>query len=154
MNVLHIYPKNSELIHQHVSLLVEGLRQSAYVQVADNNKSFYAQARDMQADILHIHGVNSMLQTKAMRCAQKLGIRYVVTLHGQLEPWAISFQRANQRLGLLIAQKDYVAKAYAVISFGKVETSAFKTQCRHHQHRHPGRDGCTDVRRLSEDTGF
>ena len=125
MNVLHIYPKNNEQIHRHVSLLVEGLRQSANVQVADNSKSFYSQARDMQADIIHVHGVNSLLQTKAMRCAQKLGIRFVVTLHGQLEPWAISFQRANQRLGLIIAQKDFIAKAYAVISFGKVETSSF-----------------------------
>ncbi len=120
MNVLHIYPKNNEQIHRHVSLLVEGLRQSANVQVADNSKSFYAQARDMQADIIHVHGVNSLLQTKAMRCALKLGIRFVVTLHGQLEPWAISAQKANQRLALVLAQKDFIAKAYAVISFGKV----------------------------------
>ena len=68
MNVLHIYPKNNEQIHRHVSLLVEGLRQSANVQVADNSKSFYTQALDMQADTIHVHGVNSMLQTKAMRC--------------------------------------------------------------------------------------
>ena len=126
MNVLHIYPKNNEQIHRHVSLLVEGLRQSANVQVADNSKSFYTQARDMQADIIHVHGVNSLLHTKAMRCAQKLGIRFVVTLHGQLEPWAISAQKANQRLALVLAQKDFIAKAYAVISFGKVETSSFK----------------------------
>ena len=125
MNVLHIYPKNNELIHRHVSLLLEGLRQSANVQVADNSKSFYAQARDMQADIIHIHGVNALLHTKAMRCAQKLNTRFVVTLHGQLEPWAISAQKANQRLALILAQKDFIAKAYAVITFGKVETSSF-----------------------------
>ena len=126
MNVLHIYPKDCRLIHQHVQLLVEGLRQSANVMVADNNKSIYQQARDMQADIIHVHGINQMLHTKAMRCARKMNIRYVISLHGQLEPWAIKFQRANQRLGIIIAQRDYIEKAYAVISFGKMETSSFR----------------------------
>ena len=64
MNILHIYPKNNELIQRHVQLLVEGLRQSATVVVADNSKSFYQQARDVQADIIHIHGANQMVQTK------------------------------------------------------------------------------------------
>ena len=127
MNILHIYSKNNELIHKHVQLLVEGLRQSANVQVADNAKSFYQQARDMEADIIHVHGVNLLLHTKAMRCASKMNIRYVITLHGQLEPWAIKFQRANQRLGMIIAQKDYIEKAYAVITMGKVEHESFST---------------------------
>ena len=89
MNVLHIYPKNNELIQRHVSLLVEGLKQSADVMVADNNKSFYKQARDFEADIIHIHGVNQMMQFKALRCAVKNNIRFVVTLHGQLQPFAL-----------------------------------------------------------------
>ena len=55
-------------------MLLEGLKQSANVQVADNSKSFYKQACDMQADIIHIHGANQMLHTKAMRCARKLNI--------------------------------------------------------------------------------
>ncbi|WP_028904354.1 MULTISPECIES: glycosyltransferase [unclassified Prevotella] len=129
MNILHIYPKNSELIQRHVQLLAEGLKQSANIMVADNNKSFYQQARDIQADLIHIHGINQSLQTKAMRCARKLNIRYVITLHGQLEPWAIGFQRANDRLEVLFSKKDYIEKAYAVITMGKMERESFQNLC-------------------------
>ena len=125
MNVLHIYPKNNELIHRHVSLLIEGLRQSANVQVADNSKSFYKQACDMQADILHIHGANQMLQLKALRCAQKYNLRCMVTLHGQLQPFATSAMSKQEQMSLLLVQREYLQKVYAVITFGKMETASF-----------------------------
>lgn len=126
MNVLHIYPRSNELIQRHVQLLVEGLRQSANVQVADNKKSLYQQARDFEADIIHVHGVNQMLQAKSFRCAKKLGIRCVLTLHGQLQPFALETLMAQQRAGILLVQKDFVQSVYAVITFGKMETSYFK----------------------------
>ena len=125
MNVLHIYPKNNELIQRHVQLLIEGLKQSANVQVAQNNKSFYKQACDMHADILHVHGVNQMVQLKALRCAQKYNIRCVVTLHGQLQPFAMSAMSKQERINLLLVQREYLQKAHAVITFGKMETSTF-----------------------------
>lgn len=122
MNVLHIFPKNNELIQKHVQLLVEGLKQSANVKVADNNKSFYHQARDFEADIIHIHGVNQMLQLKAMRCAVNNNIRFVVTLHGQMQPFAMSRQ---ERFKQAIIAVEYLSKAYAVITLGKMETTSF-----------------------------
>ena len=126
MNILHIYSKNNELIHKHVQLLVEGLRQSANVQVADNAKSFYQQARDMQADIIHVHGVNQMVQTKALRCAQKMNIRYVLTLHGQLQPFALEQLPPQQRAAMLLYQRDFIQSAYSIITFGKMESSSFQ----------------------------
>ena len=126
MNILHIYSKNNELIHKHVQLLVEGLRQSANVQVADNAKSFYQQARDMQADIIHVHGVNQMVQTKALRCAQKRNIRYVLTLHGQLQPFALEQLPPQQRAAMLLYQRDFIQSAYSIITFGKMESSSFQ----------------------------
>jgi len=125
MNVLHIYPKNNELIHRHVSMLLEGLRQSANVQVADNSKSFYKQACDMQADIIHIHGANQMVQLKALRCCLKYNLRFVVSLHGQLQPFATSAMSKQERVSLLLVQREYLQRAYAVITFGKMETSTF-----------------------------
>ena len=125
MNVLHIYPKNNELIQRHVSLLVEGLKQSADVMVADNNKSFYKQARDFEADIIHIHGVNQMMQFKALRCAVKNNIRFVVTLHGQLQPFALDAMPAQQRTALFLAMREYLSHAYAVITLGKLESGSF-----------------------------
>ena len=125
MNVLHIYPRSNELIQRHVQLLVEGLRQSANVQVADNKKSLYQQARDFEADIIHVHGVNQMLQFKALRCAQKMNIRCVVTLHGQMQPFAFSAMSKSERINLLLVQREYVQNVYAVITLGKLETSNF-----------------------------
>ena len=125
MNILHIYPKNNELIQRHVQLLVEGLRQSATVVVADNSKSFYQQARDAQADIIHIHGANQMLHTKAMRCARKLNIRTVVTPHGQLQPFALQMLPAQQRAAMTLVQREFIEGAYAVITLGKMERQSF-----------------------------
>lgn len=122
MNVLHIFPKDNKLIAQHVQLLVEGLKQSANVRVAENNKSFYHQARDFKADIIHIHGINQMLQLKALRCAVKNNIRFVVTLHGQMQPFAMSRQ---ERFKQAIIASEYLSDAYAIITFGKMETSSF-----------------------------
>ena len=125
MNILHIYPKNNELIQRHVQLLVEGLRQSATVVVADNSKSFYQQAHDAQADIIHIHGANQMVQTKAMRCARKLNIRTVVTPHGQLQPFALEMLPPQQRAAMTLVQREFIEGAYAVITLGKMERQSF-----------------------------
>ena len=125
MNILHIYPKNNELIQSHVQLLVEGLKQSATVVVADNTKSFYQQARDVQADIIHIHGANQMVQTKAMRCARKLNIRTVVTPHGQLQPFALELLPPQQRAAMSLVQSEFIEGAYAVITMGKMERLGF-----------------------------
>jgi hypothetical protein len=125
MNILHIYPKNNELIQSHVQLLVEGLKQSATVVVADNTKSFYQQARDVQADIIHIHGANQMVQTKAMRCALKLNIRTVVTPHGQLQPFAFELLPPQQRAAMSLVQSEFIEGAYAVITLGKMERQSF-----------------------------
>lgn len=125
MNVLHIFPQKIELIQRHVELLVEGLRQSANVMVADNNKSFYQQARDFQPDIIHIHGANQLVQTKAMRCANKLNIRTVVTPHGQLQPFAIEMLPPQQRAAISLVQREFIEGAYAVITLGKMERLGF-----------------------------
>ena len=122
MNVLHIFPKDNKLIAQHAQLLVEGLKQSANIKVADNNKSFYHQARDFEADIIHIHGINLMLQLKALRCAVNNNIRFVVTLHGQTQPFGKSRQ---EMFKTAIISAEYLSHAYAIITLGKMETTSF-----------------------------
>ena len=125
MNVLYICPRDNELIQRHVQLLVEGLRQSANVAIADNTKSFYQQARDLQADIIHIHGANQLVQTKAMRCGHKRNIRCVVTPHGQLQPFALEMLPPQQRAAMSLVQSEYIEGAYAVITLGKMERLSF-----------------------------
>ena len=80
----------------------------------------------MQADIIHVHGANQMLQAKALRCAVKNNIRCVLTLHGQLQPFALETLMAQQRAGIVLVQKDFIQRVYAVITLGKMETSFFK----------------------------
>lgn len=123
MNVLHILPKDSRLIQQHVQMLVDGLRQSANVMVADNNKSFYQQATDMQADIVHIHGVCHPVNAKAFRFVKKSGLRYVISLHGNLEPWNL---KGSERFAMVYSRKEYLEKAYAIITMGKMERNSFQ----------------------------
>ncbi len=125
MNVLHICPRNNDLIHRHVSMLVERLRQSANVQIADTNRSISKQAQAMQADIIHIHGINQWLHVKALRCAKKLNIRTVVTPHGQLQPFAINMLPIYQRTAILVFQRELIEHAYAIITLGKMEHTAF-----------------------------
>ena len=56
MKVLHVYPKSDALIRQHVTLLADGMRQSADVQVADSTSSFRQYLHEMEPDVVHCHG--------------------------------------------------------------------------------------------------
>ena len=56
MKVLHVYPKSDSLIERHVTLLAEGMRQSAEVKVADNVVTFKQFFREMEPDDVHCHG--------------------------------------------------------------------------------------------------
>jgi len=93
--------------------------------MADISRSIDKQAQALQADIIHIHGINQLVHIKAMRCAKRLNIRTVVTLHGQLQPFAIDMLPAHKRAVMLLAQRALIEQAYAIITLGKMERTAF-----------------------------
>ena len=122
MKVLYLYPKSDPLISQHVSLLTDGLRQSAEVRTADSVSALRKAIQEQMPDIIHCHGCTSVTASRAIFSALNRGARLVLTLHGQLEPWADDRQR---NIAAVYCQKELVHRAYAVILLGRLERTNF-----------------------------
>ena len=127
MKVLHVYPKSDSLIERHVTLLAEGMRQSAEVKVADSAVTFKRLFREMEPDIVHCHGCWQFFLARAASYAIRHEARVVLTPHGQLEPWVIKHQSVQENISkTLLWQRRTVERAYAVILLGKLEYDNFR----------------------------
>lgn len=127
MKVLHVFPKSDSLIERHVSILTEGMRQSAEVRTADSASAFRRLFREMEPDIVHCHGCWLYFLARAAAYANNHDARVVITPHGQLEPWVIKRQSLQENVSkTLLWQKSTVERAYAVILLGKLERSNFE----------------------------
>ena len=114
IKVLHVYPKNDDMVTRHVNMLVMGMQNSAEVKSA--NSSFDAKAiiREWKPDIFWI--------VKTGNSARKQGARVVLSPHGQLEPWVMNEDSVKEKLPKKVLwEKNFVERAYSVISFGKME---------------------------------
>ena len=126
MKVLYIYPKGNPLIQKHVELLAEGLRLSADISIADSYSSFKQILKDQQPDIVHCHGCWNFDIFRAAMSGRKAGARIVLTLHGQMEPWAVEQQTTQAKTGRLLQwQKICIQRAYAIITLGQLEHKNF-----------------------------
>ena len=114
MRILHIYPKADDMITKHVSILVEGMQGSAKVQASDYFSNFKERFLQLEPEIVHGHGCWQGGMISAANFARKHGARFVLSPHGQLEPWELKSHRGTRIAG-------YVQRAYAVIAFGKME---------------------------------
>ena len=130
MKVLHFYPKSDPMLTRHVSMLVEGMRNSAEVQAANSLSDFKTRLQQMHPDIVHCHGCWQYATSKASTMAHKRGVRSVLSPHGQLEPWIIKDKSAingdvktpSDIVGKTIfLQRRSVERAYTLIAFGKIE---------------------------------
>ena len=122
MKILHIYPKNDDMIMRHVSLLSEGMRLSADVQVATSLSEFKTRFQQQNPDIVHCHGCWQYAIVSAAHMARKRGARVVLTPHGQLQPWVLEEHSLHEKLQkALLWQRRSVEQAYALIAFGKME---------------------------------
>jgi len=122
MKVLYLYPKSDVLISQHVSMLTDGLRQSAEIRTADSVSTLKKAVQEQKPDIIHSHGLPSVTAARAVFSALNRGARLVLTLHGQLEPWA---EDRQHNLAAVYWQKEFVRRAYAVILLGRLERTNF-----------------------------
>lgn len=122
MKILHIFSKDDALIRQHVTMLVEGLRQCADIRMVDNYAAFKQHLQTQEPDILHCHGCWNYAIARAVKAARQEGARIVITPHGQMEPWVISQKKMQEKVGkTLLWQKRLVSHAYAVIALGRLE---------------------------------
>ena len=122
MKVLFLYPKLNPLIGRHVSQLTEGLRLSVDICTADSVGALRKALQEQTPDIIHCHGCPSVTAARTVFSALKDGARLVLTLHGQLEPWADDRQR---NFAADYWQKEFVHRAYAVILLGRLERTNF-----------------------------
>ena len=122
MKILHVYPKNDEMMAQHVSQLMEGMQLSAEVQAASNPADFKNVCKTFKPDIVHCHGCWQYGIVNAGNFARKQGARIVLSPHGQLEPWVLEEKPLQEKFHkTALWQKPFVEKAYAIITFGKME---------------------------------
>ena len=122
MKVLYVYPKSDTLINRHVTLLTEGLRMSVEISTAEQVGAIRKILREQQPDIIHCHGCPSVSVARTILSALRKGSRLVLTLHGQLEPWAVDSKR---NVANAIWQKEFIARAYSVILLGRLERTNF-----------------------------
>ncbi len=123
MKVLFVYPKSEALISCHVSMLADGLRQSVTTETADSVSAIRKAVKEQDPDIIHCHGCPSVSVSRAILSAVNKGVRLVLTLHGQMEPWA---KEKNNKMPAVYLQKKLITRAYAVILLGRLELTNFK----------------------------
>lgn len=110
------------MITKHVSILTEGMCHSAEVKTATSFNEFKTIYRQLQPDIVHGHGCWLYMIGSAANFAIKNGSRFILSPHGQLEPWIFEDKPFKEKINkTLLWQKKCVANAYALIAFGKME---------------------------------
>ena len=123
MKVLFVYPKSDPLISRHVSMLTDGLQQSVTIGTADSVSAIRKAVKEQVPDIIHCHGWTSVSAARAILSGINKGSRLVLTLHGQMEPWATD---KNKKMPAIYWQKRLITRAYSVILLGRLELTNFQ----------------------------
>ncbi|MBR1504154.1 MAG: glycosyltransferase [Prevotella sp.] len=127
MKILHIYPKNDEVIRQHVQLIVDSLREHADIRMVDTYSDFKQHLQTQEPNILHCHGCWNAIIARAAYAAIRQGARIIITPHGQMEPWIVGQQAVHEKLSKqLLWQKRLLNRAYVIITMGKLEKDNFQ----------------------------
>ncbi|MEQ8768896.1 MAG: glycosyltransferase [Phycisphaerales bacterium] len=66
------------------------------------------------ADVVHLHAVWSPSNLQAAAIARKLGVPYVITVHGMLGRWSMSSSRVKKQTFLAMGGSRYLRNAAAV----------------------------------------
>lgn len=72
-------------------------------------------------DLIQIQSMWELSYHKVMAEARKLGIPYIVTPRGMLEPWSMSHKKWKKKLGWWLYQRNDVQKSACVFSTAKME---------------------------------
>lgn len=127
MRVLHFYPKNNEMAAQYVEMLREATGSRADMRAECQFAAFKKAVKDLQPDIVHLHGCWRWANTRAMDYAAKRGIRTVYSPHGGLEPWVVRQHFWKDKLPkLLLYQRRTVRGAFALVAMGRMEADSLR----------------------------
>lgn len=66
------------------------------------------------ADIVHIHALWEEIQHRAARTARRLGVPYIITPHGMLDPWSLNQKAMKKRVYMALRLRRNLQYASAV----------------------------------------
>ncbi len=83
-------------------------------------------ARPGHSTILHDNGIWSGANRAAMAAARRHRLRYVISPHGMLEPWAMAHHRGRKRVAWLAYQQRALAGAAGLLATAEQERAAIR----------------------------
>ena len=86
MRILHFYPKTDAAICQYFDMLASNMGLEVENHKASTSEEARQLLRNIDFDILHVHGCWNNAQFMIVRKALQQGARLVVTPYGQLQP--------------------------------------------------------------------
>ena len=94
------------------------------------HKNFVAHLRG--ASGLHIHGLWEQSTSAGVSAARELGVPYVLSAHGMLEPWALASKGLKKMLYAMLVERGNVGGAACLHALTKAEANqyrAFGSRC-------------------------
>ncbi|HYW91952.1 MAG TPA: glycosyltransferase [Gammaproteobacteria bacterium] len=79
-----------------------------------------------ETDILHIHELWHFPHWSGARAARKHGVPYIVTPHGELDPWRLRYRGWKKRPYLALVQRRILARAAVVHATTSAEVSEIR----------------------------
>ena len=88
-----------------------------------------ATARDARpglATIVHDNGIWSPVNFTVTTAARRLGLPYVITPHGMLEPWAMAYHKVRKQVAWALYQRRELTRAVALVATAEAERKAVR----------------------------
>jgi glycosyltransferase involved in cell wall biosynthesis len=79
-----------------------------------------------QSDIVHIHAVWEEIQHRAARLAHKLGVPYILSPHGMLDPWCLNQSKLKKQVYMALRLRRDLNNATAMSFTTKTEQELVK----------------------------
>jgi glycosyltransferase involved in cell wall biosynthesis len=79
----------------------------------------------LSATGVHIHGLWEKSTAVAAESARKLGVPYVLSAHGMLEPWALANKRLKKMLYAMMVERKNVQRAMCLHALTRAEADHF-----------------------------
>lgn len=79
-----------------------------------------------QIDLVHVHGVWSPILAAATYMAKFRDIRFVVSPHGCLEPWALGHRKFKKRIALALYQRRILENSSMLVATAKQELDSIR----------------------------
>ncbi len=87
----------------------------------------YRKLLDAKIDVVHNHGIWMYPSVAVSRLARARSVPYVVSLHGMLDPWAVSNSRWKKALADVVYERGHLRGAACLRALSESEAHAIRT---------------------------